>query len=311
MDSERRRRVVCFLISLAVHVALFYLALNVSSPVNVYSVKEEITDLLIVPPEKLFLPRGYQDFEKAGEIDEFLWTRGRGQGKVLQKEGMLEKEAKTGLLSGEAVGMDKELVQRGKQKDREVKEQRSPGSDFSFDFKLQLPRRLTPGFPPDEEISLSPYRERKGKFLPEMDKERFAKSLSEYTSSDLSTARSVRGSSSHGRVGRKQASTRGKILYHAEGYDLTPWASEVVNRIQDHWIIPSSQRKSARGTVRILVRIEKSGDLSSIEIIKSSDVSVLDLLALNAIRSSLPFPRLPGDFPLKSLEAHFLFLYNE
>jgi TonB family protein len=85
----------------------------------------------------------------------------------------------------------------------------------------------------------------------------------------------------------------------------------VVNKIQINWIIPPSQSQHLKGTVSFLVVLNKMGEISSMEVVESTDVSALDLLALNAINSSLPFPPLPDDFPAKSLEAFLVFQYND
>lgn len=311
MGSEISRRVVCFLISLVVHALLLYLVLHIASPVKVYPIKEEITDLIIVPPEKLFLPRSYEDLEGIGEFDEFFEARGARQSRILRKEGILQEKmaAETGILPSVSGEVGKAGTPMESLRTQELAGQRIPRSDLPSEFKLQLPKKINPDFPADADLNLSPYFERGGKVLSEIDKDRFMKSLSEYT--DLSNAQPAKRGPSAGGYTRSRSSGRGKVLFNIKGYDITPWASEVVNKIQTKWIIPESQRLAAKGTVRILVIVERDGKLSSVEIDRSSEVSVLDLLALDAINSSAPFPKLPDDFPFRSLEAYFVFQYND
>jgi len=313
VDSERSRRVFCFLTSLAIHAVLLYLALNIASPVKVYPVKEEITNILIVPPERLFLPQRYEEFMGKGEFDEFLVAGITRQSRSFQKKKMQKTEKGTmdHILLERKGGVSRDLLQSERSESRESEEQNIPQSGPFSGFKLRIPQNIVPQLKQAAELNLSPYIERAKKAFSGIDKERFMKSLSEYTYTDLSKAPPARSGSSLKRFGKSRGSRRGEVLFNAKGYDITPWATEVVNKIQANWIIPSSQRMSAKGRVSILVKIERNGEISHMEIVESSDVSELDHLALNAVNSSLPFPSLPDEFPLKILEAYFVFQYNE
>jgi TonB family protein len=103
----------------------------------------------------------------------------------------------------------------------------------------------------------------------------------------------------------------GSATFNIQGYDISPWATEALNRIQKNWLIPSSQTTTASGKVGISIVIEKTGEISQIEVTLTSEDQWLDQAALEALRSSGPFAKLPADFPLKNLEAYFLFEYGE
>ena len=96
-----------------------------------------------------------------------------------------------------------------------------------------------------------------------------------------------------------------------KGYDLLPWASVVVDRIQRFWNLPAVSELPDTAKVRLIVVIKKSGELDSIEILEGTSVEVLDRAALEAIRAGLPFPALPADFPGDLLEITFEFVYND
>ncbi len=96
-----------------------------------------------------------------------------------------------------------------------------------------------------------------------------------------------------------------------KGYDLLPWASIVVDRIQRFWNLPAVPELPETAKVRLIVVIKKSGELDSIEILEGTSVEVLDRAALEAIRAGLPFPALPADFPGDLLEITFEFVYND
>lgn len=313
VGSEIKRKGICFLLSLAVHSLLFYIALHLASPVKVYDLQEEITNLIIVPPEKLFLPQGYEDFKGSYDFDELLPRRAARQRRPSRRGEISREESEPGVeVSTKATGGVPPSGSRIESQEAQIQaEQWSPQSKMSSRFKLKLPRDINPNIPPDADLNLSPYFEREGKDLSKIDRDKLEKILSQYLYTDLSRIPAAKGKSPSSSYGGRQSHSTGKVSFNIKGYDITPWATEVVNKIQTNWIIPPSQSQNIKGTVRFFVTIDANGEISSIEIIESTDVSVLDLLALNAINSSLPFPRLPDDFPFKKLEAYLVFNYND
>ncbi|MGD8537808.1 MAG: energy transducer TonB [Candidatus Aminicenantes bacterium] len=103
----------------------------------------------------------------------------------------------------------------------------------------------------------------------------------------------------------------GGATFNINQIDISPWARDVVEKIQRNWTIPTSPENEGRVAVEITVSIRKNGDLLDISIRNSSAHPTLDRAALNAIRMSTPFPELPDEFPNDSVKAHFLFRYNE
>jgi TonB family protein len=110
-----------------------------------------------------------------------------------------------------------------------------------------------------------------------------------------------------GRGGRQRIG----ISIPLKGYDLLPWASIVVDRIQRYWNMPAVPELPDAAKVRLIVVIKKSGELDSIEILEGTSIEVLDRAALEALRAGLPFPALPADFPGDLLEITFEFVYND
>ncbi|HSA96947.1 MAG TPA: energy transducer TonB [Acidobacteriota bacterium] len=96
-----------------------------------------------------------------------------------------------------------------------------------------------------------------------------------------------------------------------KGFDLLPWATKVVDRLQLHWNLPSVLALPEKAKVSFIIVVKKSGELDSIEILEGTTVEVLDRAALEAIRASLPFPALPEDFPGDLLEMTIEFVYND
>jgi TonB family protein len=96
-----------------------------------------------------------------------------------------------------------------------------------------------------------------------------------------------------------------------KGYDLLPWATAVVDRIQLNWALPSVPEVPEGAKISMIVVIKKTGELDSIEILEGTSLEALDRAALEALRASLPFPALPADFPGDLLEINFEFVYND
>jgi TonB family protein len=96
-----------------------------------------------------------------------------------------------------------------------------------------------------------------------------------------------------------------------KGYDLLPWATAVVDRIQLAWVLPAVPEVPVGAKISAIVVIKKTGELDSIEILEGTSVEALDQAALDALRAALPFPALPADFPGDLLEITFEFVYND
>jgi TonB family protein len=96
-----------------------------------------------------------------------------------------------------------------------------------------------------------------------------------------------------------------------KNYDLLPWATMVVDRLQLHWVLPAVTAVPDRAKISFIVVIKRTGELDSIEILEGTTVEVLDRAALEALRGALPFPALPADFPGDLLEMTFEFVYND
>jgi TonB family protein len=96
-----------------------------------------------------------------------------------------------------------------------------------------------------------------------------------------------------------------------KGYDLMPWATAVIDRIQLNWALPAVPEVPNDARISMIVIIKKTGELDSIEILEGTSIETLDRAALEALRAALPFPALPADFPGDLLEITFEFVYND
>ncbi len=171
--------------------------------------------------------------------------------------------------------------------------------------------------PPSEtKINITPYSLLKeGKFIQsgkyKAPRELSQADLAKYAFWGISGVRGG-GTAKQGVVGGTSGTgQRGSATFNIQGYDISPWATEALNKIQKNWNIPSLQTANPAGKVGISVIIEKSGEISQLEITLSSLDQWLDQAAVDALKLSAPFSRLPADFPKSNLEAYFLFEYGE
>jgi TonB family protein len=180
----------------------------------------------------------------------------------------------------------------------------SPPPEFTLGFKLTPSNEENPRFSlnitPSKDISPEPED-----YLTEEELD-----LLRYLSSETSIQRPLGKSPSTETYGAR-ISSPGKASFNINQIDISPWARDVVEKIQKNWAIPTSQDDGGKNVVEITVSIRKNGDLLNVGIRNSSAHPTLDQAALNAVRMSAPFPELPDNFPNDNLEAHFLFRYNE
>jgi len=102
-----------------------------------------------------------------------------------------------------------------------------------------------------------------------------------------------------------------RVTMEAPKYDLSPWAQEVVSRLQKNWQITASRAALEKGTLYLQIGVDKSGEITFMRIILSSQKASFDRAALEAINLSLPLPRLPDALPTDSLELTLIFECEE
>jgi TonB family protein len=111
--------------------------------------------------------------------------------------------------------------------------------------------------------------------------------------------------------GRGTGGQRASISIPLKGFNLTPWAQKVLELIQKNWNLSWMGSLPDKAVVRIIVVVQKTGEVSSVELVEGTALDDLDQAALNAVRTSLPFPALPADFPGDFLEASIEFSYHD
>jgi len=105
----------------------------------------------------------------------------------------------------------------------------------------------------------------------------------------------------------------GRAYFESRGIDITPWAREVVEKINESWsLLPGfgTGESGSRGEVGIAAAFDQEGRVVFDEVTRSSGMQYMDRAALNAVRMGGPYPRLPGRIPGGRLNVFFLFNYQ-
>lgn len=268
---------------------------------------EEVREVIIVPPEKVFIPENMGIYTQASpELAVENNKKFIGEEKKFR-----DKYTEAQKTSGSVVGKNLRPNQLPRKNAIERTADPTFAPDLTSRFRLELPARSKMTLPENYKLNLSPNIEEK--MLGEVKKGYVSKDLdlSEYRyfySQSLQPTK-TRPSSARFRTGTIRP--QGRASFQSEGYDISPWAEEVVDRIQKNWVISPTQEISEKAVVEISVTIEKNGELSSYKIVNSSLEPLLDQAALKALELSSPFPKLPDDFPYRNLEAYFVFQYHD
>jgi TonB family protein len=104
----------------------------------------------------------------------------------------------------------------------------------------------------------------------------------------------------------------GPISFESQWYEWGDYAQHMVARIRHHWYsnMPSLIRLGVRGVVTIQFTIQRSGAITDVRIVSSSEIPPFDFAAKQAIELSSPLNPLPADFPNSSERVTAQFYYN-
>ena len=90
-----------------------------------------------------------------------------------------------------------------------------------------------------------------------------------------------------------------------------PYTKVLKERILNHWIYPLSARQNfIQGSLMIVFRLDRVGNLIDSNIARSSGHEILDTQALKAIRTASPFPAFPENITVQFLNINASFAYQ-
>ena len=297
-NPELKRHGLCFFTSVLLHILLILGGFHFISPLKFPVYENKVMDVHIASPNKIFIP----DFE--GEITNSKDPRISSIKRELVSRWGDESEKERAKVPSLKHAEAPEQVKNGNRATRNV--------TSSFTLGLELPSQSKPDFPSKSELIfyMNPESTKNTPF--KRDRGKAPKDLShlKYSYSPYINMRSGKKAISAGKE-RGTPGYGGKPSLQEKDYDITPWAEEVVDRIQANWFLSSGQRGIERGTVRISVIIDKNGELSSVRIVNPSKNQAFDQAAIAAVNLSTPFPMLPDNFSDENLEVYFEFQHND
>jgi TonB family protein len=282
---------ISLLVSLLIHAGVLYFLAAHFVTVRIIDFKEPVTQVVIVPPPPLELPKRAQNPANLPAViegfPEFLPSRTLPREAGLQPQDVTTLEEPSEPAAIEAFepkfseGFRLDQTPPGK-----------PGIASADRLRLPLTDRKKGGA---DALSRTP--------APPKDVD-----WRKYLSSSPAGGRwSYHGSSVGGK--RVRGDLRGRMTTSAsvKRYNLASWASKVVEAIQKNWDIPPTRPANPDAAVEIVIVIQKSGQVSSMEVLASSEDRSFDQAARFAVELSAPLPPLPDDFPAASLEIAFVF----
>jgi TonB family protein len=302
------RKAAIFLFSLAFHVVLGYFILNAKFYIKIYPVKRVVRNVILATPEKAFLP---EDIGK--HLENLQGLSSKTESEYAGKK--MKIQAEPGEGRSNVPGSKADIGQppsAGGAKNAKEASKAELYSGLASKFELNQASKYKSDLPPGYSLDL-PSRLGKMKGMPGEKKEGYIKDINrlKYPYSDFSATGRSSGAASIGPYELRRGTRGARASFKVEGYNITPWAEKVLNKVLLNWIIPFEQIKNLHGVVRISAVIERGGELSSVQVVSTSMVQVLDETALKALRMSSPFPQFPDDFPNKNIEAYFEFQYND
>ena len=300
-SSLLKTRLISALVTLFIHGIALVLVLFVVPLVQVNVFDTEVVNVFIAPADPLILPDAGAVNQKA---DDFESNKMEPEATISQKN-----MAGSGATEESSKSEDNPLENSV----TAVQEESPQSSPFLSEFRLDKSTRAgrDTDFSTRQPLILAPPDSRKiptKEFDPNLEKVvDFNQYLQPLFTPKGDVVDKRRTGIGHARSNSRQA----QAFIKGAQYDVTPWASVVVERIQKNWIIPSDRENPAKGRVGIDVKISKKGDLIEAKVVESSLIQSFDHAALAAIKDSAPFPSLPSTYPGIVLEIYFIFQYND
>jgi TonB family protein len=121
------------------------------------------------------------------------------------------------------------------------------------------------------------------------------------------------GPSGGGGVGGEEGfAESGPISFETEWFEWGDYADAMIRKIRRNWYanMPEIIKMGMKGVVTIRYTIQRSGQITGVEILNSSGVPPFDYAAKKAIEISSPLNPLPSNFPGQSERVTAQFYYN-
>lgn len=297
--SLLKTRIISAVITLFIHGIFIVLVLFVVPLVQVNIFNTEVVNVFIAPGDPLILPDGIGMYQAAGDLESDKPEAIISQNITAASEATEESLEREDNLTENAVPSGQEESPPSSPFISEFRLDKKTGTRDDSDSSMLAPLILAP--PVSRKSHSKEFDTSSGKVVD------FNQYLKPQFTQEGNVGNRRRTGLGPVRAGSRQA----QAIIKGAPFDVTPWASVVVERIQKNWIIPSDRENPGKGRVGIDVKISKKGDLIEVKVVESSLIQSFDHAALAAIKDSAPFPSLPSTYPGIVLEIYFIFQYND
>lgn len=285
VKKEFLKRSISLLVSLASHLLMLVLLVVYYSPIKILDFEGEIRNVFIAPPiERLVLP-------ELGRVplpsDADPRSAGPGQpglAAAFVPESPSPVRAAPDLVLPELNELPSRLAR-----------------DFNLSLDVEIPLVMPPGLSfqlaPDRSLPAYEYTPRPDLRLPPGALNNYIQPVDPRLRSEKEN-RPVPGSARAVSVENRPGSGRA---------DITRWADLSVARILANWFIPLLMTDQQDDEIVIALTVQRDGWIASTEVLQPGRVPELQAAALKALELSVPLPRLPREYPEKSLEIQIVF----
>jgi TonB family protein len=296
VQEQRRKRLSLFL-SLLFHSLVLLLSVKFFQPMGELFKEEDVRAVFLAEREDLFFPDSLLRPDRLRSSAEIPPSKGSAQ------------EETTGVESQDVPSVTRGEVEEylGSLYSRAVA---SEPEKFQIDPELLERFQLAP--PNENKFQLSIDPELQSEAETKLNAPREAKSRNDLLIALAagSNARLKKLLASSDKTGRNSTSFDQASGQRAR-FDIQSWAVKALARIEMNWTLDPLLAHSLNGTVGISITIARSGEIRSIEIVKSSGYASLDRIAQNALEASDPLPGISEDFPDQILTLYFEFEYGK
>lgn len=292
--SLLKTRIISAVITLFIHGIFIVLVLFVVPLVQVNIFNTEVVNVFIAPGDPLILPDAKGMYQAAGDLESD------------KPEAIISQN-----ISAASETADESLEREDNLTENAVpsgQEESPPSSPFISEFRLD---KKTGTKEDSDSLMLAPPVSRKSHSKEFDTSSGKVVDFNQYLKPQFTQEGDVGNRRRTGLGPVRAGSRKAQAIIKGAQFDVTPWASVVVEKIQKNWIIPSDRENPAKGRVGIDVKISKKGDLIEAKVVESSLIQSFDHAALAAIKDSAPFPSLPSTYPGIVLEIYFIFQYND
>ena len=283
--KEFLKRSFSLFVSLAAHVLVFVLLIVYYSPIKILDFEGEIRNVFIAPPiERLLLP----EQGRTSRLADANPTAADSGQPGLTAASIPERPSPVPTVPDLLLPELNELPSR-------------LARDFNLSPDVEIPQVMPPGLffqlAPDRDLPAYEYTPRPELRLPPGALNNYIQPVDPRLRSDQGN-RPVPGAARAVSVENRSRSARA---------DITRWADLSVARILANWFIPLLMTDQQDDEIVIALIVQRDGWIASTEVLQPGRVPELRAAALKALELSVPLPRLPREYPEKSLEIQVVF----